>query len=202
MCEYIAKNHPEVLLVAGNVATGEGAARLVDVGADVIKCGIGGGSSCSTRVEAAAGVPQLTALWDVVDRLDWNSNNVSIIADGGIRFAGDAVKALCLADMVMVGGMFAGCDEAPGEMINIDGIQYKEYRGSSTHKQNRIEGVVHLAPYKGSASNILQKITEGIQSGCSYQGVDNLKDLKEEPFFVKISQAGLIESHPHTFNKK
>lgn len=207
ICQYISKKHPHVLLIAGNVATGSGARRLWEAGADVVKVGIGPGSLCTTRIETAAGVPQLSAIMDVADvqrslkereRAKENSTRTfPFIADGGIKNAGDIVKALCFADMVMVGNLFAGTDEAPGENKEVNGKMYKEYAGSSTHKDNHIEGVVALVPTKGSAEKVLRKLLEGLRSGCSYQGVTNLTDLKEEPSFVRITVGGLVESHPH-----
>jgi IMP dehydrogenase len=127
---------------------------------------------------------------------------IYIIADGGIKSAGDIVKALCFSDMVMVGNLFAGCDEAPGHAVHIDGRKYKEYVGSSTHKTNHIEGVAAMVECKGPFKDILTKLTEGLRSGCSYQGVHNLVDLKRSPEFIRISNAGLVESHPHDVKLK
>jgi IMP dehydrogenase len=194
MTEYIAKKYPETLLIAGNVATGRAAKRLVNAGADVIKVGIGPGSICSTRIETGNGVPQLTALDDVYSKIN---GKAKIIADGGIKSAGDCVKALCFSNCVMLGNLLAGTDEAPGDTITIDGLKYKQYAGSSTHKANHVEGVVGIVPYKGPVANVIQKLTEGIRSGLSYQGVDHLADLREAPEFVSISNAGLIESRSH-----
>jgi IMP dehydrogenase len=120
-----------------------------------------------------------------------------IIADGGIKSAGDVVKALCFADMVMVGNVFAGCEETPGKTLVIDKIAYKEYVGSSTHKTNHIEGVAALVPAKGSYHSVLTKMLEGLRSGCSYQGAHSLKELRDNPEFIRITNAGLKESHPH-----
>jgi len=203
MVSWIHAAFPKVLLIAGNVATGAGAKRLAAAGADVIKVGIGPGSLCTTRVETAAGVPQLTALEDVYKTLCADQRNIPgrtrprIIADGGIKASGDVVKALCFADAVMLGSILAGTDEAPGEVVNLEDKEYKQYAGSSTHKTNRIEGVAGLIPCKGPMSEILERFKEGLQSGLSYQGCDNLVDLKESPQFVRISSAGLMESHPH-----
>lgn len=191
MIKYIAKNDPDALLIAGNVATANGCKRLADAGADVIKVGIGPGSLCSTRIETGNGFPQLTALENCF------ATGNKIIADGGIRSSGDVVKALCFSNAVMLGNMIAGTDETPGHDIVIDGRHYKEYAGSSTHKTNNIEGVSALVKTKGPVKIVIQKLIEGLQSGCSYQGVDNLADLKKDPQFVSISNAGLIESHPH-----
>lgn len=202
MCDYISKKFPDILLIAGNVATETGAIRLWNAGADIVKIGIGPGSLCTTRIETGNGVPQLTALMNVhfsaqLLKRQHPGKFFGIIADGGIKGSGDIVKALCFADMVMAGNLFAGAVETPGAIVTMNGIQYKEYVGSSTHKTNHIEGVSALVPTKGSAGNILQKLLEGLKSGCSYQGSRNLKELKENPQFVKITSAGLRESHPH-----
>lgn len=194
---YIAKKYPAVLLIAGNIATGQAALRLENAGADVVKCGIGGGSICSTRIETGNGVPQLSALEDVYTTLKSGYNNrTKIIADGGVKKSGDVVKALCFSDAVMIGSLLSGTEQASGEIVFVDGERYKRYSGSSTHKTSRIEGVSGLVPYKGSMSNVMTKLVEGLQSGCSYQGCDNLIDLKESPQFIEISNAGLIESKP------
>jgi IMP dehydrogenase/GMP reductase len=156
-------------------------------------------SLCSTRIETAAGVPQITALNNIYNMRNLCSRfeDKLIIADGGVKNSGDCVKGLCFADLVMAGNLFAGTEEAPGTKITKDGILYKEYAGSSTHKSSHIEGVTTFVPYKGTYQNVLTKLLEGIRSGCSYQGVDNLTDLKENPQFVKISSAGYRESIPH-----
>lgn len=199
MTRAVAKKK-DVLVISGNVATGDGAKRLWEAGADVVKVGVGPGSLCTTRIETGNGVPQLTALMDVAavrNRIDPTLQNKFIIADGGIRNAGDCVKALCFADMVMIGNVLAGTNETPGETINLKGQIYKRYDGSSTHKTNRIEGVTALVPSKGAVEPILIKLEEGIQSGCSYQGSHNLTELKQYVHMVKVSNAGLRESHPH-----
>jgi IMP dehydrogenase len=193
MIEWVAKKHPEALLVAGNVATGYAALRLWNAGADVIKVGVGPGSLCTTRVETGNGVPQLTALEDVHNKV----KQAKIIADGGIRSAGDIVKALCFSHAVMIGNLLAGTDEAPGDLIQRDGVKFKTYVGSSTHKTTHIEGVAALVPYKGPVANVLQKLVEGVASGFSYQGARNLEELREDPQFVTVSNAGLVESRPH-----
>ena len=204
MVERIAKGHPGILLIAGNVATAGGARRLYNAGADVIKVGIGPGSLCTTRIETGNGVPQITALHDVYQEslgafADNYQRKFKIIADGGIRDGGDCAKALCFSDAVMLGSMLAGTDEAPGEIeVDRSGRRYKRYAGSSTHKANRVEGVVRRIPCKGPVKPILTKIKEGIQSGLSYQGCTNLEELKEDPEFILLSSAGLIESHPHS----
>lgn len=216
MVEWISTTFPEIQLIAGNVATANGAERLWRAGADVVKVGIGPGSLCTTRIETGNGVPQLTALMNVaarrnslaIDR-EYLKNYLSfplkpglnkpmgIIADGGIKNAGDCVKALCFADMVMVGNLFAGSIDTPTQPIIIDGKKYRSYVGSSTHKNTHVEGVRAVVPEKGYARDILNNLTDGISSGCSYQGARNLEDLKDQPEFVKITNAGLKESHPH-----
>lgn len=211
MIKWVKSKFPNTNLIAGNVATGSGAQRLWEAGADVVKVGVGPGSLCTTRVETGNGVAQLTAIMDVaiaqsslreLERTrpaDTKKNRTyPFIADGGIKNAGDCVKAIAAgADMVMAGNLFAGTDEAPGELIHMGGHPYKRYVGSSTHKTNHIEGVEAMVPYKGPAEQVLTKLLEGLKSGCSYQGVDNLIDLKESPQFTKITVAGLQESHPH-----
>lgn len=201
--KYISYKYPKVLIIAGNVATGNGAKRLADVGADVVKVGVGNGSVCTTRIETGNGVPQLTALQDVYNTLGKDTNrSVSIIADGGIRNAGDIVKACVFSDAVMLGSLLAGTDEAPGEVVELNGQKYKGYAGSSTYKSSRVEGVAGLIKYKGPVNNVLQKLKEGLQSGLSYQGCRNLSELRESPEFVRISLAGLNESKPHADIKK
>lgn len=194
MVKYIdSKLRHTGLIVAGNISTNNGAQRLWDAGAHVVKVGVGPGSLCTTRVETGNGVPQLTAIMNVAS----SARGRHFIADGGIKAAGDCVKALCFADMVMAGNIFAGTTEASGEMLTIDGKSYKSYVGSSTHKANHIEGIAALVPAKGPVSVVLEKLLEGIKSGCSYQGSKNLKELKQSPQFVQITSAGLRESHPH-----
>lgn len=208
MTSWIKETYPDIFVIAGNVATGEGARRLWQAGADVVKIGVGPGSLCTTRIETGNGVPQFTALADVAEvqrqlreldrtRTPNRKRQYHFISDGGIKSAGDIVKALCFADMVMIGNLFAGCEEAPGRRVEIDKVVYKEYVGSSTHKTNHIEGVAALVPYKGTYDNIMTKLTEGLKSGCSYQGSHNLEELKDNPTFIRITSAGLKESHPH-----
>ena len=192
--EYYANRYKDILIIAGNVATFEGANRLYCAGADVIKVGIGPGSLCTTRIETGNGVPQMTALSDIFVR---SGNKFKIISDGGIRYSGDIVKALCFSDAVMIGSMLAGTDEAPGDIIKINNILHKSYEGSSTHKVNHIEGVKAMVPCKGSAELVIKCIMEGVRSGLSYQGAKNLEELKESPKFVRVTNAGLVESHPH-----
>jgi len=192
--ERIDQLKAKPVLMVGNVSTGDGAWNVYNAGADCIKVGQGSGSLCSTRIETGNGVPQLTALMEVKDRID---NKISIISDGGIRTAGDIVKALCFADAVMVGNLLAGTDCAPGDVITIHGRQYKTYVGSSTHKTNHVEGVRGLVPVDIPTAEKLRILSEGIKSGLSYQGVKNLKDLQKVAQFVRISNSGLVESKPH-----
>ena len=208
MTKWIKDKWSDMIVIAGNVSTGAAAERLWRAGADIVKVGVGPGSLCTTRVETGNGVPQLTALMDIsLVRLALAMHNkvgyptinrpMYIIADGGIKSAGDVVKALCFADMVMVGNLFAGCTETPGKTLIIDGVSYKEYVGSSTHKANHVEGVAALVPTKGTYQSVLTKLLEGLRSGCSYQGCLNLKELRDNPEFIRITNAGLKESHPH-----
>lgn len=210
MIQKLKKRFPDVSVIAGNVATGHGARRLWEAGADIVKVGVGPGSLCTTRIETGNGVPQLTALMNVsevqrqLNELEKTKGypnekrrQFPFISDGGIKSAGDVVKALCFADMVMIGNLFAGCEETPGEVMQIEGRSYKNYVGSSTHKTNHIEGVAAIVPAKGSFKDILTKLLEGLRSGCSYQGAHSLEELRDNPEFIRITNAGLKESHPH-----
>lgn len=197
MTSFVAKTYPDVLLIAGNVATGAAAAMLANDGADVIKVGVGGGSLCTTRIETGNGVPQLSALEDVYSRSTRMPKPFKVIADGGIRQAGDIVKALCFSHAVMLGNLLAGTDEAPGKVTEVNGIKYKEYVGSSTHKSQHVEGVRASVKCKGGVARIIDHLIAGLRSGCSYQGAENLAELRDKPQFISISSAGLKESHPH-----
>lgn len=206
MTKYIASKYPEVFLISGNVATYSGALRLLQAGADMVKVGIGPGSLCTTRIETGNGVPQLTAVMHAaIARAEFEyktKRKAFIMADGGIKNAGDCVKALCYADMVMAGNIFAGSEETPGRVISVDGKLYKDYVGSSTHKGNHVEGVAALVPLKGHTKDIMQKLNEGIRSGCSYQGSANLSELKEKHQMMRMTGASLRESHPHDVHIK
>lgn len=196
MIAHIKSNYPNLFIIAGNIATSKAAKALWNEGAQAVKVGVGGGAICSTRIETGNGVPQLTALMDISELRNLHYKDKFIISDGGCNSAGDIVKALCFADMVMTGSLFAGCEQTPGTEVEIEGKLYKEYVGSSTHKTSHIEGIKSLVTVKGSYHTVLQKLLDGISSGCSYQGVDNLIDLKDNPEFIKSSSAGLRESHP------
>lgn len=195
-------------IIAGNVATGPSAVKLADAGADVLKVGIGSGSCCSTRLVTGHGVPQLSAIMEVRQDLEARGhNNIGIIADGGIRQSGDMVKAFAVgANAVMLGGLLAGTDEAPGrvEQYN-DGSRKKLYRGqSSRHFLDEIgkdgvasEGVSIEMPYKGSVKDIISELVGGIRSGLTYSGVSCLEELYDKSELIEISHHGWIESTPH-----
>lgn len=194
----LREKYDDLMIIAGNVATLSGAQNLWNVGADVIKVGVGSGSTCTTRIETGNGYPQLSALDNICNgEFDETQSSPIFIADGGIRSAGDCVKSLCFADLVMVGNLFAGTDEAPGHIITFSGKSYKQYAGSSTHKTQHVEGVAGLVPYRGSVEDVIKHLEAGIRSGCSYQGVNKVRDLQIDPEFVIISNSGLKESHPH-----
>jgi len=205
-----------VTIVGGNVATAEGTRALIKAGADVVKVGIGPGSICTTRIVAGVGVPQLTAVMDAVAAA--KGSKAQIIADGGIKYSGDIVKALATgACAIMAGGLFAGTDEAPGEVVTVSGKKMKTYRGMGsvdamekgskdrygqkgvTEKRKLVpEGVVGFTPYKGSVSDILFQLAGGLHAGMGYNGAKDLATLHRVATFVHITNAGLKESHPHT----
>ena len=210
----VKKNFKNLNVIAGNVGTAAGAKALADAGADAVKVGIGPGSICTTRIVAGAGVPQLTAVMEA--RAALKQRNVSIIADGGIRYTGDMVKALAAgADCVMMGSIFAGTEESPGETIIYEGRKFKEYRGMgslgamATGSSDRYfqdveddvkkfvpEGIEGRVAYKGSLKEIVYQYTGGLRAGMGYCGAKNIAELKEATF-IKISNAGMRESHAH-----
>ena len=212
----IHEQYPDLPLVGGNIVTGDAAQALIQAGASVLKVGVGPGSICTTRIVSGVGVPQLTAVSDVVQVA--KRYNVGVIADGGIKFSGDIVKALAAgADAVMLGGLLAGCEETPGEIIEVYGKKVKTYvgmgslsamqRGSSDRyfqggqkelKKLVPEGIEATVPYKGPMSDVIYQMMGGLRSGMGYCGCANIEELKEKAQFVKISNAGLKESHPHT----
>ena len=212
----IHEKYPDLPLVGGNIVTGDAAQALIQAGASVLKVGVGPGSICTTRIVSGVGVPQLTAVSDVVQVA--KRYNVGVIADGGIKFSGDIVKALAAgADAVMLGGLLAGCEETPGEIIEVYGKKVKTYvgmgslsamqRGSSDRyfqggqkelKKLVPEGIEATVPYKGPMSDVIYQMMGGLRSGMGYCGCANIEELKEKAQFVKISNAGLKESHPHT----
>jgi IMP dehydrogenase len=192
-------------IMAGNVATYDGFARLQDAGADSIRVGIGGGSVCTTRIVSGHGIPTLSSILDVRERIPYGTG-ASIVADGGIRNSGDAVKALAAgADAVMLGSYLAGTDESPGEVYVDAGKKYKIFRGmasaeaqlSANGKVSVAEGVETTVPYKGSLEKLIEDFNGGIGSGLSYTGVFNLKDLHEQSMFVPVSPLSVNESRPH-----
>jgi IMP dehydrogenase len=197
-----------VHIIAGNVATLEGFNDLADWGADSIRCNIGGGSICSTRVQTGHGVPGLHTIFECA-RSDRDAN---VIADGGIRSAGDAVKALAVgADFVMLGSMLAGTDESPGEVIvGVLNTKTKVYRGMASKeaqydwkgKFSSNEGISTTIPYKGKVAHVLQDLSNGIRSGLSYSGVRTIGELQAKAKFICQTNAGLFESRPHILNKK
>lgn len=208
------KNNFSTPVVAGNIATYEAALFLKDCGADIVKVGIGPGSICTTRVVAGIGVPQLTAILEVTKAL--KGTNVKIIADGGIRYSGDIVKALAAgAHAVMLGNLFAQTEEAPGEIVIIGGKRFKIYRGmgsidamikgskdryfqSDMDNEKLVpEGIVGSVPYRGKVEDLVFQLVGGLKSGMGYIGAKNLEELRDKAKFIKITNSALKESHPH-----
>ena len=213
---WVKQNFPYVQVIGGNIATGDAARALVDHGADGVKVGIGPGSICTTRIVAGVGVPQITAVVNVAEAL--KGTGVPLIADGGIRYSGDVSKALAAgAHAVMMGGMFAGTEEAPGEVFLYQGRSYKSYRGmgsvgamkdgaadryfqedNSANVDKLVpEGIEGRVPYKGSVLAIVHQLTGGIRSSMGYCGCATIQDLHERAGFVEITSAGMRESHVH-----
>jgi len=205
---------PDLEVIAGNIVTAQAALDLVEAGADAVKIGVGPGAICTTRVVAGVGVPQLTAVNDVYEAL--KETNIGIIADGGIKFSGDIAKAIAVgAHSVMLGRMLAGTDEAPGEIIEKNGKKFKSYvgmgsmaamqRGSKdryfqqgkTRQKLVPEGIEAIVDYKGSVHKIIFQLVGGLQAGMGYCGTQNIEALRHDARLVKISSAGLTESHPH-----
>jgi IMP dehydrogenase len=213
--QWIKKTFPQVQVIGGNIGTADGARALVDHGADGVKVGIGPGSICTTRIVAGVGVPQITAIRDVAAALE--KTGVPLIADGGVRYSGDAAKALGAgAHAVMLGSMFAGTDESPGEIELYQGRSYKSYRGmgslgamqkgaadryfqdSEMNVEKLVpEGVEGRVPYKGSAVWVIQQLTGGVRSGMGYTGCATVEELRRKAQFVEITTAGMRESHVH-----
>lgn len=211
----IRMKYPDIQLIAGNIATYEAALELYDAGVDAVKVGIGPGSICTTRVIAGIGVPQISAIMEVHRAL--KDKGIPIIADGGIKYSGDVAKAIAAgADTVMIGGLFAGTDESPGEKVLYDGRSFKVYRGmgsldamkkgsgdryfqdSETEISKLVpEGVEGMVPYKGPLSDTVFQLTGGLKASMGYAGAATITDLKDKSRFVKITAASLKESHPH-----
>jgi len=210
--KLIKQMYPHLTVVAGNVATAEGTESLIRAGADIIKVGIGPGSICTTRIIAGVGVPQLTAVMDS-SRVA-RKYGISVIADGGIRYSGDIVKALAAgADAVMIGSIFAGTEESPGEKVIYQGRSFKEYRGMGSEGAMKVgfsdryyqgssekfvpEGVEGLVPYKGSVRDIVFQLVGGVRAGMGYVGAKSITELREKARFIRISFSSLKESHAH-----
>ncbi len=213
---WIKKNYPHIQVIGGNIATGEAALALLEAGADAVKVGIGPGSICTTRIVAGIGVPQMSAIDDVAKALN---NRIPLIADGGIRYSGDIAKAIAAgAHVIMVGSLLAGTEEAPGEVELFQGRYYKAYRGmgslgamsgltgsSDRYFQDASAGVEKLVPegiegrvpYKGPMSGIVHQLMGGLRSSMGYTGSANIEEMRSKPQFVKITSAGMKESHVH-----
>jgi IMP dehydrogenase len=210
----IKKEFPKLEVIVGNIATGEAALELAKAGADAVKVGVGPGSICTTRIIAGIGVPQLTAIMNCADAL--KETGIPVIADGGIRYSGDLVKAIVAgASSIMAGGMFAGTDESPGETNIYEGRMVKSYRGMGSIEamkegskdryfqdaESEIsklvpEGIVGTVPYKGKVSEVIYQYVGGLKAGMGYCGAGTIQDLQTAQF-IKISNAGIKESHPH-----
>ena len=213
--KMIKKELPNIDVMGGNVATPDGAQALIDAGVDSVKIGMGPGSICTTRIIAGIGVPQITAILSIKEKL--SSNNIPLIADGGVRFSGDISKALAAgADAVMLGGIFAGTEEAPGELELYQGRSFKTYRGmgsigamSERNDLNRYsqddvsnekmvpEGVEGRVPFKGWVVNVIDQLIGGIKQSMGYVGCKSIKEMHKETQFVEITNAGITESHVH-----
>jgi IMP dehydrogenase len=211
----IKRRHPDTQVIAGNVATGEGTRELISAGVDAIKCGIGPGSICTTRVVTGAGVPQLTAIYNCVQAA--REAGVPVIADGGVKFSGDVAKAIAAgADVVMIGSLFAGTEESPGELILYQGRSFKAYRGMGsigamregskdryaqelTEIESKLvpEGIEGRVPYKGTLADMVTQLVGGLRAGMGYTGCRTIQEFHEKTRFVRISPAGLKESHVH-----
>jgi IMP dehydrogenase len=213
--KWVKRQHPKVQVVGGNIATRDGARALVDHGADGVKVGIGPGSICTTRIVAGVGVPQITAIQDVAEALA--DSGIPCIADGGIRYSGDIAKALAAgASSVMLGSLFAGSEEAPGEIELFQGRSYKSYRGMGSlgamqkgssdryfqdaeNNADKLvpEGVEGRIPYKGPATAIIVQLMGGVRSSMGYTGCRTVEELRTRARFVEITSAGMRESHVH-----
>lgn len=211
----IRSRYPKLDIVGGNIVTAQAALALIEAGANIVKVGVGPGSICTTRVVSGVGVPQLSAVMDVVSVA--KDLNVAVIADGGIKLSGDIVKAIGAgADAVMLGGLLAGCEETPGDVLEVFGKKVKTYvgmgslsamqRGSSDRyfqggqkelKKLVPEGIEATVPYKGAIADVLYQMMGGLRSGMGYCGAKDIESLKRDAQFVKITNAGLQESHPH-----
>jgi IMP dehydrogenase len=214
--KQIKKKFPKAQLVVGNIATGEAALSLAKAGADAIKVGVGPGSICTTRIVAGIGVPQLSAIMNVADTLRKAGYDIPVIADGGIRYSGDMVKALTAgASSIMVGSLFAGTEESPGEVVLFEGRKFKSYRGMGSVEAMKEgskdryfqdgepepsklvpEGIVGIVPFKGTVAEIVYQYVGGLRSGMGYIGAPTITDMWDATF-TKITTSGMAESHPH-----
>jgi len=214
MAKLVRQSYPNIDLIVGNIGTGEAARDLAKLGVDAVKVGIGPGSICTTRIIAGIGIPQLSAIYAVTKAL--KGSGIPAIADGGIRYTGDIVKALAAgAHSIMAGSLFAGVDESPGEAIIFEGRKYKTYRGMGSIEAMQMgskdryfqdmeddirklvpEGIVGRVPYKGSLSEVIYQMVGGLRSGMGYTGSKNVEELQRAKF-LKITSAGVVESHPH-----
>ena len=212
----VKKKFPKIPVIAGNIATADGAKAMIDAGADCVKVGIGPGSICTTRIVTGAGMPQVTAILNAVEAAQ--KSDTPVIADGGIRYSGDIVKALaCGASVTMVGSLFAGTDESPGETLLFEGRSFKVYRGMGSVESMKSgskdryfqehedqagklvpEGIEGRVPYKGALQESVFQLMGGLRAGMGIAGVANLKDLREKSKLVQITAAGVTESHPHS----
>ena len=211
----IKKRYTGIDVIVGNIGTAEAAKKLVSEGADAVKVGIGPGSICTTRIIAGVGIPQLSAIYNVSRAI--SGTGVPVIADGGIRYSGDIIKAIAAgADSIMAGSLFAGVEESPGETIIYNGRKFKAYRGMGSIEamqqgskdryfqdveddiQKLVpEGIAARVPYKGTLSEVIYQMTGGLRAGMGYVGAKNISILKSEGKFVRITNSGIIESHPH-----
>jgi IMP dehydrogenase len=210
----LKSQNSDLSIIGGNIATGYGAKALIDVGVDCVKVGIGAGASCTTRIVAGVGVPQLTAIMDAVEVA--KKENIPVIADGGLRYSGDIAKALAAgADAIMLGSVLAGMDESPGETILYEGRQYKTFRGMGSlgameegsgdryfqeetdNKKLVPEGIEGMVPYRGPVKNTIHQLTGGIRSSMGYCGCKTIEEFGDKSEFIEITAAGERESHPH-----
>ena len=210
----LKSQNSDLSIIGGNIATGYGAKALIDAGVDCVKVGIGAGASCTTRVVAGIGVPQLTAIMDAVEVA--KKENIPVIADGGLRYSGDIAKALAAgADSIMLGSVLAGMDESPGETILYEGRQYKTFRGMGSlgameegsgdryfqeetdNKKLVPEGIEGMVPYRGPVKNTIHQLTGGIRASMGYCGCKNIEEFGDKSEFIEITAAGVRESHPH-----
>jgi IMP dehydrogenase len=215
MVRTLRRKFPELELIAGNVGTAEGTRDIIRAGADAVKVGIGPGSICTTRVVAGVGVPQITAVMECAKMA--SRYKIPVIADGGIKQTGDIAKAIAAgADCVMIGSMFAGVEESPGEKVLYEGRSYKLYRGMGSIEAMKAgskdryfqdveddvqklvpEGIEGRVPYKGPLAETIHQMTGGLRAAMGYCGAHNIKDLKSRSKFIRMTDAGLRESHPH-----